>query len=94
MTILEILNELNPNETIVETLLVLVYEVGDLAKCVHRLNLDKDNALGYRAEAKKSLADIITQTRLLCERLGFSFEGLKILGEEEMRSKIKGRLKK
>ena len=90
-SISRLLEKINPDESLAETLLVLIYEVGDLAKCIQRMSFDKENTVGYKAEARKSLADIITQVRLLCERLGFSFEGLKISGEEEMRSKIKWR---
>lgn len=95
MKISKLLKELNPNEPLSDTILVFIYELGDLAKCIHRINREKDDEIkrGYLAEAKKALADVITQTRLICERLGFNFEDLKLLGEQEMEDKIKWRNK-
>jgi len=86
--LIALLRELNPEETLEQTVLVLMYEVGDLAKCVRKLPEP-----GYTAECIKSLADIITQARLIGERLGYDLFTLKAWGELDMEDKVKEKLK-
>jgi len=78
-----LLKHINPDETLAETVLVLMYEVGDLAKSIRKID-----EVGYRGEVFKALADIITQVRLICERLGFSFYKARIWGELDMVDKV------
>ena len=67
-------------ESIPEQFLVLIYEIGDLAKCIANMTWFPKDKLLYKAEAKKAMADIITQLRITCEYLGISFEEMDELG--------------
>ena len=67
-------------ESISEQFLVLIYEIGDLAKCIANMIWYPKDRLPYRAEAKKAIADIITQLRVTCEYLDISFEEMDRLG--------------
>jgi len=78
--IFRLTKEIFPNETIAEQLLVVVYELGDLAKCIKNMDRYPRDRRLYRVEAKKAIADLITQLRLTCELLGFSFEELDSFG--------------
>ena len=68
------------SETISEQFLVLIYEIGDLAKCIASMTWYPKDTVGYKAEAKKAIADIITQLRITCAYLGISFEEMDDLG--------------
>jgi len=67
-------------ESISEQFLVLIYELGDLAKCIANMIWYPEDRPPYRAEAKKAIADIITQLRITCEYLDISFEEMDRLG--------------
>jgi len=67
-------------ESIAEQFLVLIYEMGDLAKSIANMIWYPEEIVGYRGEAKKAIADIITQLRITCEYLGISFEEMDELG--------------
>jgi len=67
-------------EDIAEQFLVLIYEIGDLAKCIANMIWYPKDAVAYKAEAKKAIADAITQLRITCEYLGISFEEMDDLG--------------
>lgn len=67
-------------ESIPEQILVLVYEIGDLAKCIANMVWYPEDADAYKAEAKRAIADTITQLRITCEYLGISFEEMDELG--------------
>ena len=67
-------------ETIPEQILVLIYEIGDLAKCIANMIWYPKDTLLYKAEAKKAIADIITQLRITCKYLGISYEEMEKLG--------------
>jgi len=67
-------------ETIPEQFLVLLYEIGDLAKCIANMIWYPKDAPLYKAEAKRAIADAITQLRITCEYLGISFEEMDRLG--------------
>jgi len=67
-------------ESIPEQFLVLVYEIGDLAKCIANMIWYPNDVAAYRAEAKRAIADTITQLRITCEYLGISFEEMDKLG--------------
>ena len=68
------------NESIPEQFLVLIYEIGDLAKCIANMIWYPEDMVAYKAEAKKAIADIITQLRITCEYLDISFEEMDDLG--------------
>ncbi len=67
-------------ESISEQILVLIYEIGDLAKCVANMMWYPEDVVAYKAEAKKAIADTITQLRITCEYLGISYEEMEKLG--------------
>lgn len=74
-------------ENISEQFLVLIYEIGDLAKCIANMIWYPKDRPPYRAEAKKAIADIITQLRVTCEYLGISFEEMDELGFSALKEK-------
>lgn len=74
-------------ESISEQFLVLIYEIGDLAKCIANMIWYPEDIPPYRAEAKKAIADIITQLRVTCEYLGISFEEMDRLGFSALKEK-------
>jgi len=78
--ILEITREIFPREPLSEQLLVVLYELGDLAKCIKNMKRYPGDKNLYLAEARKAIGDLITQVRLTCELLGFSFEELDEFG--------------
>lgn len=67
------MNDLFPDETIYETMIVVGYEVGDMFKSVFYL---KKRGLREAsiAEAKKAIGDLIVQLKIVCARLGLDFE--------------------
>ena len=74
-------------ESVPEQFLVLIYEIGDLAKCIANMTWYPKEAAGYKAEAKKAIADTITQLRITCEYLGISFEEMDELGFSALKEK-------
>ena len=76
-------------ESIPEQFLVLIYEIGDLAKSIANMIWYPKDIVGYKAEAKKAIADIITQLRITCEYLGISFEEMDELGFLALKEKAK-----
>lgn len=86
---LEILRTYKPHDTPEDTFEVLVYEVGDIAKCIHHMrNFPKDRRL-YRAELGKALSDGLVQLHLLCEWYGFDAEVLLRRGRENLTIRLK-----
>jgi len=67
-------------EDIAEQFLVLIYEIGDLAKCIANMIWYPKDKPPYKAEAKKAITDIITQLRITCEYLGISYQEMDDLG--------------
>jgi len=56
----------HPDETLAEQLLVLMYELGDLAKSIQRMHTKPQFSSLYLIEAKKAIADLIAQLHLTC----------------------------
>jgi hypothetical protein len=65
-----------------EVILVLGYEFGDLSKAIQRARIKPDLKAPYMAEGQLALGDLITQARILCGLLGWSFSNVVDLGEE------------
>ena len=61
------------NQTLDETQLVMVYELGRIFDCL--LNREGDMK-GFRAFAMSETADFISMCRMLCEQKGWDFEKL------------------
>ena len=57
---------------------ILVYEVGDIVKCL--VYIDRHGKLGYVGETKISLADASAMLKLLIEQLGYNLEEVEKLG--------------
>jgi len=92
----EIVKSFHKDETLPIQLLVIMYELGDLAKSVQRIHLEQEDyskVRAYLAEAKKALADIITQLQITCEHLEFDFDELRKLGALALIEKSKKWLK-
>lgn len=69
-------------EPLPETLSVVMYELGDLAKALTYIRFYPEFEVAYRGEAKAALADLIAQVELLVETLGLDWEELRELGDE------------
>lgn len=67
-------------ESIPEQFLVLIYEIGGLAKCIAYMTWYPKEANDWKGEAEKAIADIITQLRITCAYLDISFEEMDKLG--------------
>ena len=92
MRLLDLLNTIKAEpEPLLETLAVLLYEMGDLAKAVMRAQWEPDLAKGYRGEEKIALGDIYVQWQLICETRGFEPEEIKQLGIEHFEDRIEER---
>ena len=89
----EILDELNPDETDIETLSVMTYELGDFAKCL--FYKQKYNEPSYMIEAKIALSDLIAQCIYMCEKQGWDFElEVKPMGIARFIEKVKRHIEK
>jgi len=81
-------------ENIAEQLLVLTYEIGDLAKSIAYMTWYPKDANDWKGEAKKAIADIITQLRITCAYLDISFEEMDELGFLALKEKAEEYRKK
>ena len=69
------------------TLLVLFYEVGDIAKCLIYQESFPGLCKSYREEMKLTVADAITMLRLFCEQEKLSFDELALIGIERFKKR-------
>ena len=60
------------NQTIEETQLVMVYELGKIFECL----FDKRELSGYREFAMTELADFISMSRMLCEQVSWDYNSM------------------
>jgi len=90
----ELVEKIHPGETLENQMLVIVYELGDLAKCIQRMSVYPNNVLGYKAEAKKAVADLIAQIHLFCYRMGWNFYEVEALGLKALEEAIRERAEK
>lgn len=65
--LLSILKQYKPFDTPDDTLEVLVYEVGEVSKCVHHARNFPKLRLGYVGELQCALADTLAQILVLAE---------------------------
>ncbi len=73
-----------------KTIHVLLYEFGDLAKAlVYAATNREDLRPAYLLEARIALADMIMQTRVLAQGLGWNWDEVKDEGEDRLRERIK-----
>ena len=64
-------NSVNP-QTVEETQLVLVYELGRIFECLY----DMRELSVYREFARTELADFISMSRMLCEQVGWDYDSM------------------
>jgi len=69
------------------TFRVLVYEVGDISKCM--IYADRFGKTGYVGETKIAISDALTQLNLLTEQLGFDIEECREIGMDRFRHRMK-----
>jgi len=82
MRLLPLLNKIKTKpEPLPETLTILLYELGDFAKCLMRSQWKADST-GYTSEMKLALGDMYAQWQVICESLGFNPDEVKELGIE------------
>ncbi len=74
------------NETTLEGLPVVMYELGDMAKMFFYAM--RYNEPTYKIEAKISLSDLIAQCILICEKEEWNFETVKTMGIERMIERV------
>jgi len=72
--------QLGYEESIYRTLAVLGYQYGDLQKFIVYGERHPEYRDAYRGEARVSLADLIAQAEVICERFGWGFEETRELG--------------
>jgi len=77
----------NPKETLIEQLPVVYYNLGDLSKSIHKAEVEKEPA--YLIEAKIAIADLYAQLAVMCEKLGYDPEFVRLLGEERFIERMK-----
>lgn len=76
--LLSLLRRTFGGEPIEETLLVLTYELGDLAK--HLIYAKRNQDRLHLVDAKTAIADMIAQLRIVAAKLGYDFDELDSLG--------------
>jgi len=67
-------------ESIFETLATLDYQKGQLSQNVCYSERYPQYRPVYRGFIKTAIADMLCQTELICERLGLSFDELRLMG--------------
>lgn len=85
----KIVRKFHPDETPQEQALVMIYELGDYAKCLQRMLIEPESANLYEVEAKKALSDLVTQIWIACDRFGWHLEDLVEMGMNNLRDKSK-----
>ena len=68
------------------TLRVLVYEVGNISKCL--IYQDRFGKTGYVGETKLHCAHVLTQISLLIEQLGFDLEECREIGMDRFKHRM------
>lgn len=91
-TILERVEEGHPGETSLDTANIMIYELGDLVKMLFYSKVYPDRKTINMIEAKIALSDLLAQCHVVCEREGWNFVELDILGKERLHERIKRRL--
>jgi len=76
-------------ETVGEQIRVLVYEVGDLVKCIHYMHRYPQDQSLYKIEAKRALADLLVQAYLTATYLNFDVDELLGLGLDALKERMK-----
>lgn len=91
-SILERVEEGHPGETSLDTINIMVYELGDLAKMLFYTKVYPERKEVQMIEARIALSDLLAQCHVVCEREGWNFIEVDILGKERLHERIKRRL--
>lgn len=83
----------NPSETSLETTNVLTYELGDLVKNLFYAKIYPERKQMHMIEAKIALMDLLTQCMIICDREGWNFNELVLMGAERIIERIERRMK-
>jgi len=78
-----------PKSNIFFRLCIITYEFGDLSKDIAYAYRFPNEHEAHMANAKLSLADLLTQLSILCKELGFNESELRELGFQHLREKFK-----
>ena len=92
--VLDQVSELNPYETSLETASIMTYELGDLVKMLFYSKVYPKDKDVYMIEAKISLSDILAQCHVICEREGWNFIEIDILGKERLFERVQRHIDK
>jgi len=86
MKLFERLRKILPHETVYDQIRVLMYQLGDLVKCLHKAKRFPELEDAYKAEITVALADLITQIEITCRYLDVDFEKIRDLGATRFQS--------
>lgn len=76
------------NQTPMETLRVLTYEVGDMNKAIHYAERYPEARNAYQPELRMAACQAFCMLRMFCEQQGWSVDDLFALGEENYMEKM------
>ncbi len=91
-SILERVEEGHPGETSLDTMNIMIYELGDLTKMLFYSKVYPERKKIQMIGAKIALSDLLAQCHVVCEREGWSFVELDLMGKERLHERIKRRL--
>jgi hypothetical protein len=77
------MRDLFPDERVYETMLVVCYEFGDLAKSIF-YSQKRGLREASKGEVKKAIGDLITQIKVVCSEMGIDYDECEQLGFEAM----------
>ena len=91
MSLFQLLRRHKPYERAKDVIAVLVYEIGDVVKCIHYMENFPQDRKAYIAELRKAMADVFIQMKILCEMYDFSLSELFEEGHDEFVQMLKER---
>jgi hypothetical protein len=80
-------NMTEPKTNIFFRLCIIAYEFGDLCRDIVYAHRFPNEHEAHMANAKLSLADLLTQLSIICKELGFNETELRELGVQHLREK-------
>ena len=75
-----------------DTLIIIMYELGDLSKSVAKGMRHPQLEKAYRAEMQIAISDLFTQIISVCEMYGWHYEDLIELGVERVAERAEERM--
>ncbi len=86
ISLLDILKSACPNDTVIDVIPIMTYELGDLSKCL--IYADRKNDETYNCEARLATCDLITQIILLCQMMKWNINDVIFDGIERFRESM------